>query len=102
MFSFLKVFTFHNIFMERLLIQLIRQSPVNLRPLLGVKPHASTKGWGYMAWGYLKLYKLFGNDDHKKKAEISLRWLMENKSPNYPEYCWGNHFDFSSRSGRHP
>jgi rhamnogalacturonyl hydrolase YesR len=102
MFSFLRIFTFRNIFMERLLIQLIRQSPVNLRPLLGVKPHASTKGRGYMAWGYLKLFKLFGDDDYKKKAEKSLRWLMENTSPSYQEYCWGNHFDFSGRSGRVP
>jgi len=102
MFSYLSILTFHSIIMERFLIQIIRQSPVNLRSVLGVKPHVSTKGMGYMASGYLKLFKLFNNDEYVEKAERLLLWLMENKSPNYRECCWGNHFDFSSRSGRLP
>ena len=97
--SWLRAFTFHNGFMERLLIQLVRQSPVNLRPLLGVKPHPSTKGRGYMACGYLKQYECSGEEGTKAKAERSLEWLMENRSPNIREYGWGNHFDFSSRGG---
>lgn len=100
--SYLRAFTFRNGFMERLLIQLVRQSPVNLRPLLGVKPHASTKGRGYMAWGYLKKYGFTGEERYKIRAERSLEWLMENRSPNLREYGWGNHFDFSSRGGRLP
>jgi hypothetical protein len=100
--SWLGAFTFRNGFMERLLIQLVRQSPVNLRPLLGVKPHASTKGRGYMAWGYLKNYGFSGEERYKIRAERSLEWLMENRTPNDREYGWGNHFDFSSRGGRLP
>ena len=100
--SWLRAFTFHNGFMERLLIQLVRQSPVNLRPLLGVKPHLSTKGRGYMALGYLKHYGFSGEEGYRARAEGSLNWLMENRSPNNPEYGWGNHFDFSSRGGRLP
>lgn len=102
MFSYLRMFTFHSILFERILIQVVRQSPVNLRPLLGVKPHASTKARGYMAWGYLKNYTFSREEKYKEKAVRSFQWLMENKAPNYPEYCWGNHFDFSSRSGRLP
>ena len=100
--SWLSAFTFRNGFMERLLIQLVRQSPVNLRPLLGVMPHASTKGRGYMALGYLKNYGFSGEERYKIRAERSLEWLMENRSPNVREYGWGNHFDFSSRGGRLP
>src|SRR4051812_39539437 len=59
--SFLKPLTFGNLFAERLLQQLIRQSPVNLRPLFGVRPMESTKGRGYMAWGYLTMFKLTGH-----------------------------------------
>ncbi len=43
---------------ERILLQLIRQCPVNLRPLFGVRPQDSTKGRGYMASGYLTLYRV--------------------------------------------
>lgn len=94
--------TLHSEFAERLLIQLIRQSPVNLRPLFRVRPHESTKGRGYMAWGYVKRYKATGKTQYMDKANACFRWLMENRSPGYPEYCWGNHFDFTSRGGRLP
>ena len=32
-----------NLFAERVLQQLLRRSPINLRPLLGIKPHRSPK-----------------------------------------------------------
>src|SRR5215471_18512994 len=38
--------------LDRLFLQAVRQSPVNIRPLLGIKPLPSTKGRGYMAAGY--------------------------------------------------
>src|SRR5665647_2246088 len=50
--SIFRPLTFGNLLMDRLLLQLIRQSPINLRPLFGVKPLDSTIGRGYMAWGY--------------------------------------------------
>jgi len=56
--SILRPLTFGNVLAERLLEQIIRQSPLNLRPLLGVKPHVSAKGIGYMAWGYLNMFKV--------------------------------------------
>ena len=51
--SFLRPLAFGNRLAERVLLQLIWKSPVNVRPLVGVKPMDSTKGRGYMAWGYL-------------------------------------------------
>ncbi|MFX0194935.1 MAG: hypothetical protein ACFFCW_02340 [Candidatus Hodarchaeota archaeon] len=100
--SYLRPLTFGNLFAERLLQQLVRQSPLNLRPLLGIKPQDSTKGRGYMAWGYLTMLKLTGDKQYKEKAVSCLEWLINNKAPGYPNYSWGNHFDFSSRSGRLP
>lgn len=97
----LRALTFGNLFLDRLLLQLIRQSPINLRPLLGVKPLPSTKGRGYMAWGYLALFQLTGSQEFKKKAIACLDWLAQNKSPLYPDHSWANHFDFASRSGRY-
>jgi hypothetical protein len=100
--SFLRPLTSHNLFCERLLQQLVRRSPVNLRPLLGIKPQESTKGRGYMARGYLLMFRATGAARFRDKAVEMLSWLQRHKAPGYSDYCWGNHFDFSSRSGRLP
>ena len=97
--SFLRPLTCGNLFLDRLLLQLIRQSPLNLRPILGVKPLDSTIGRGYMAWGYCNMFKLTGNQQYKTKIISCLEWLIHNKSPEYKEYSWGKHFDFASRGG---
>ncbi len=91
-----------NLLCERLLQQLIRQSPFNLRPFLGVKPLDSTKGRGYIAWGYLKMFQYTGSSIYKEKAKASLKWLIDNKSPLYKEFSWGNGFNYSSRGGKIP
>jgi rhamnogalacturonyl hydrolase YesR len=99
--SFLRPFTFGSLFLDRLLVQMIRQSPVNLRSLLGVKPLESTKGRGYMAWGYLTMLRCTGDSRYKEKAQKCLEWLIKNKAPGYEKYSWGNHFDFAHRGGRY-
>ena len=99
--SIFRPLTFGNLFLNRLLLQLVRQSPVNLRPILGVKPLDSTIGRGYMAWGYCNMFKLTGDQQYKTKIISCLEWLIENKSPQYKECInsWGKHFDFASRGG---
>lgn len=88
-----------NLLGERLLMQLIRQSPINLRPLLGVRPKDSTKGRGYMAWGYLLLYRATKREEYLDKAVACLEWLDRNKVPRFQHHSWSNHFDFVSRGG---
>ena len=100
--SFLRAFTFGNHFLERLLTGSVLRIPFNVRPLLGIRPHTSTKGMGYMAWGYVKRYKLTGDERFARRAATCLTWLMENHSPNYPQFCWGNDFAFTTRAGRIP
>ena len=100
--SALRPLTFRNVMAERILQQAVRQSPVNLRPFFGVKPLDSTKGRGYMAWGYLTLLKVLDDDVYRQRAIDCLAWLIENKSPFYQDYSWGNHFDYSSRGGSIP
>jgi rhamnogalacturonyl hydrolase YesR len=81
--------------------QAVRQSPINIRPLVGVKPLPSTKGRGYMAAGYLKLFSLTGDPEYRQKALTNLDWLVKHKSPKYREYSWANHFGYSSRGGHY-
>jgi rhamnogalacturonyl hydrolase YesR len=99
--SYLSPLTLENLFLDRLLMQLVRQSPVNLRPLLGVKPEDSTIGRGYMASGYLIMYKITNEEIYKEKARLCLEWLMKNRSPGYKNFCWGKHFNYASRGGRY-
>jgi len=88
-----------NLLGERILQQLVRQSPVNLRPLLGVTPKESTKGRGYMASGYLLRYRATGDQSYLDKAVACLRWLDKNKVQRFKHHSWSNHFDFAARSG---
>jgi hypothetical protein len=100
--SYLHALTFDNLMLERVLQQVVYRSPVNLRPLLGIRPHVSTKGRGYMAWGYTKLYRLTGEARYAERARDGFAWLIANKSPHHPEFSWGNHFPFCTRGGKTP
>ncbi|MGH9522062.1 MAG: hypothetical protein ACRD3E_05990 [Terriglobales bacterium] len=97
--SWARPLAFGNIFAERLLMQAIRQSPWNLRPLMGVKPKDSTKGRGYMAAGYLSLYRTFQKKEYLEKATACLEWLDKHKVQRFAGHSWSNHFDFVSRGG---
>jgi rhamnogalacturonyl hydrolase YesR len=80
-------------------MQLIRQSPINLRPIMGVKAKDSTKGRGYMAHGYLFRHRATRDPAYLRKAEACLDWLDRHKAAKFSKHSWSNHFDFSSRSG---
>ena len=97
--SWFRPLTFGNLFAERLLLQSIRQCPVNLRPLMGVTRKESTKGRGYMAAGYLIRYRMTQDLEYLQKAQLCLEWLDANKAANFLNHSWSNHFDFASRGG---
>ncbi|WP_239490841.1 hypothetical protein [Luteitalea sp. TBR-22] len=97
----LRSLTFGNLLCERLLMQAVRQSPLNLRPLLGIRPLPSTKGRGYMAAAYIEMWKLTGDDSYAARARACLDWLIVHKSPKFEKHSWANHFDFASRGGRY-
>lgn len=95
----LRTLTFGNLLAERILQQAVRQSPINIRPLVGIRRLDSTKGRGMMAWGYLLLNRATGLEEYWTKAVECLQWLDVNKSPKFKKHSWANHFDFSSRGG---
>jgi len=94
----LRPFTFETPLLRMVLQQGIRRFPINLRPLAGVDKGPSTKGMGFIARGLLRLHQATGDDRWREKAEFALQWLIENQSPGYSGACWGNHFDYQSRS----
>jgi rhamnogalacturonyl hydrolase YesR len=82
---------------RQFLQQCVRRFPINLRPLLGIHPSVSSKGFGYLARGYLKLYRIAQEKTYLEKAVMSLDWLKSNASRDYGGLSWGNHFDYQSR-----
>jgi hypothetical protein len=91
-------FTFENWYLRMALQQAIRRFPINLRPLVGVPRSCSTKGMGFLARGFVRLYQVAGDSIWRDKAEFALQWLIDNQSIGYSGACWGNHFDYQSRS----
>ena len=79
------------------LLQIVKRCGWNLRPLLGIRPAASSKGMGYLARGYLSLYRLTRDQKWLNRARHCLTWLRENPSSDFSYLCWGNHFDYQSR-----
>jgi rhamnogalacturonyl hydrolase YesR len=100
--SFLRYLTFDVHFLRRLLTGAVLRTPFHIRPWIGIRPHTSTKGMGYFGWGYVKMYEVTGDENYRHRAELCLDWLMENRSAGYQQYCWGNHFSFSTRAGTIP
>jgi len=97
--SWLRPLAFGRALPLRLLQQFVRQSPFNVRPLVGVRPQESTKGRGYMAWGYLALYQMDPRPAYLDKAVACLEWLDRHKVARFARHSWSNHFDFASRGG---
>lgn len=72
--------------------QLVKESPINLRPLLGVKESRNPKGIALFARASLSLYKTTGALRYLDRGENLIQWLLENPSQGFRHLCWGyNH-----------
>jgi rhamnogalacturonyl hydrolase YesR len=98
----LRRLTFEKLRLKQVLTAVILRTPFNIRPLIGIRPHTSTKGMGYMAWGYVKMYARTADKQFAERARFCLDWLVEHRAPDFKDFCWGNHFDFTTRGGTIP
>jgi len=96
--KYLRPLTFETNFLRIVLQQGVRRFPVNMRLVLGIPKSRSTKGMAYLAKGFMRLQQATGDKSWGDKAESALQWLVENQSKGYSGACWGNHFDYQSRS----
>ena len=95
----LRHLTFNVHFLRRLLTAMVLRTPIHMRPWIGIQPHTSTKGMGYFGWGYTKMWTLTRDESYRHRADSCFEWLIANRSHNSQQYCWGNHFAFSTRAG---
>jgi hypothetical protein len=94
--------TFGRVLPMRLLQQVVLRAPFNIRPLVGVRPHESAIGRGYMASGYLSMSRRTGLQPIREEARACLDWLIANRAPSHDEFCWGDPYDYATRGGRRP
>lgn len=97
----LRALTFDTKWLRILATQLVTRAPVNLRPLLGVRPTVNPKGMSLFARAYLSLHELdapAGGYDAAwlSKAETCLDWLAEHsqRPHGYSGDCWGYPYDW--------
>jgi hypothetical protein len=81
---------------RRLLIQAVKRSPLDLRPVLGIaaKPDAASLALVVSA---LSRDGFLTSDEAEPALVHAIELLESLRSPGYEEPCWGYHFDFQSR-----
>jgi hypothetical protein len=78
--------------------QALRRLPVNLRPLLGIKPTHNPKGLGLFLAGAVRRYRLTGEERYATTARTLVEKLVELSSSGYHGACWGYPFPWQSRA----
>jgi hypothetical protein len=84
---------------RRVATQVVKRSPVNLRPLLGVPPGRSAAAIGHVLSAYSMDVPL---DERRARASQCVSWLSDMRLPNYEQACWGYHFDVQTSVLRYP
>jgi polysaccharide biosynthesis protein VpsJ len=95
---YVRPLTFGSPLLRTVLQQGVRRFPLNLRPLVGIRKEQSTKGMGFLVRGFIRLHQATGDPAWADKARTALAWLVERQSKGYTGSCWGNHFDYQSRT----
>ena len=80
---------------KRALIQAVKRSPVDLRPLLGIAPRPNAAALAHVCSAYSRLHRfgLASSGD----VEALVGRLAGLRTPGFSEPCWGYHFDVQTR-----
>jgi hypothetical protein len=89
---FLDAATFGNKWLRLAAIQFVKESPVNLRPLFGVRKSRNPKGIALFARAYLTRFGREGRPEDLDETRRLLEWLLENPSPGFENRCWGYNY----------
>jgi hypothetical protein len=78
-------------------IQAVKRSPIDLRPLLGIAPgvNAASVAWVVSAYA---LNGFLAGGEARARLRRTIDLLRSLRSDRYPEPCWGYHFDVQSRT----
>jgi hypothetical protein len=70
-------------------IQLVMRSPVQLRPVVGVRTARNPKGLALFARTLLARHRLLHDPRGAEEARALLEWLVDHPSPGFSHLCWG-------------
>jgi hypothetical protein len=90
--------TFRNRWLAVAWLQLLKRSPVNLRPILGVPKGYNPKGMGLFLASYIRKYRCRRSAADLERVTMLVRWLDEAKRPGFAGACWGYNFDWPTRN----
>jgi hypothetical protein len=75
-------------------IQVVTRSPVDIRPLLGVRKARNAKGLSLFARALLARHRITGSADDAREARELLDWLIDHPAPGFDHLCWGYPYDW--------
>lgn len=81
---------------RRLLTQAVKRSPLDLRPLLGIRPQGSAAATALLTSAYA-IQPILPEDETAAKLDSMLETLLDQRLAGYEEPCWGYHFDVQTR-----
>jgi hypothetical protein len=81
---------------RQLVTQLVKRSPLNLRPLLGVPPAHNAAALAQVVSAYAR-YRFLPTEEAPSKLADAIGELEELRSRGFDEPCWGYHFDVQTR-----
>lgn len=107
-----RALSFNSKFLRTAAIQLVKRSPINFRPLIGIKKTLNPKGAALAARAIILLANQRGQ---KLPAEVAssvqgvtgdlqedfvflISSLISSRSEGYENFCWGYNFDWQSRA----
>lgn len=88
---------------RRMLVQAVKLSPLNLRPLLRIPQERNAKAIALVASGYARLHAADAEDHEARREAIRwLSWLTDVRSGDADCAAWGYPFDVQTRFFAYP
>jgi rhamnogalacturonyl hydrolase YesR len=79
-------------------IQFFKRSPINLRPIAGVKKEYNPKAMGLFLASYCMLYRTEAKQEYLDKMNFFIENINSSVSKGYSGACWGYNFDWQARA----
>jgi hypothetical protein len=91
-------FVRNNPFCRLAWIQFFKRSPINFRPMVGIKKDDNPKGLGLFLSGYCHLYKVEPKTEYLEKITFLIAKIEACQSLGYSGACWGYNFDWQAKA----
>ncbi len=79
-------------------IQFFKNSPINLRPFLGVGKDYNPKALGLFISGYCNIYRLTGDPKLPDLLKSLIEETIALETTHYSGACWGYNFDWQAKA----